>query len=269
MTQNSPYQVLDPCFLGRPVHLLHRFAAQLQDDLRQALLLPGHRRYWGAFQVEQVGFERIDESAAARRWSAFGEVTWSIERALLLAVLEHRYGQGAAAEARVTATEERLADALGLQLAHMLVRRIDLNGGKLPPALAPAGQARQPAQPLRGAWVACVRMRNPDSGVSGQFWLVLGTELMIALLRGLQPPRVAAARPAAPAPLAAALKVKLDARLASKEMPLGALFDLQVGTVVPISLDRAEVLLDESRLFTALVNEHKGKLCLTAFEDAA
>jgi flagellar motor switch protein FliM len=31
---------------------------------------------------------------------------------------------------------------------------------------------------------------------------------------------------------------------------------------------RADVLLDENRLFTAAVAEHKGKLCLTSFEDA-
>jgi flagellar motor switch protein FliM len=31
---------------------------------------------------------------------------------------------------------------------------------------------------------------------------------------------------------------------------------------------RADVLLDEARLFTAAVAEHKGKLCLTSFEDA-
>jgi len=29
-----------------------------------------------------------------------------------------------------------------------------------------------------------------------------------------------------------------------------------------------DVLLDDARLFTAAVAEHKGKLCLTSFEDA-
>jgi flagellar motor switch protein FliM len=62
--------------------------------------------------------------------------------------------------------------------------------------------------------------------------------------------------------------VGLVGRLASKEVTLGSLYDLQVGDVIPISLARADVLLEDSRLFTAAVTEHKGKLCLTSFEDA-
>jgi flagellar motor switch protein FliM len=56
--------------------------------------------------------------------------------------------------------------------------------------------------------------------------------------------------------------------LVSKEIPLAALFALKVGDVIPVSVGRADVLLDESRLFTATVAEHKAKLCLTSFEDA-
>ena len=86
------------------------------------------------------------------------------------------------------------------------------------------------------------------------------------LLRGLAPQRAQAVRPQ-PVPLATRLHVRLDARLASKEIALGQLLDLRAGDVVPISLDRTAVLLDESCLFTAAVTEHKGKFCLTAFED--
>jgi flagellar motor switch protein FliM len=68
--------------------------------------------------------------------------------------------------------------------------------------------------------------------------------------------------------LSSGLFVKLDGRLVSKETTLGALFELKVGDVIPVSVGRADVLLDESRLFTAAVAEHKGKLCLTSFEDA-
>src|SRR5205823_274142 len=64
------------------------------------------------------------------------------------------------------------------------------------------------------------------------------------------------------------LQVKLDGRVVSKEITLGALFDLKVGDVIPVDMGRADVLLDEARLFTAAVAEHKGKLCLTSFEDA-
>jgi flagellar motor switch protein FliM len=60
----------------------------------------------------------------------------------------------------------------------------------------------------------------------------------------------------------------LEGCLVSKEITLGTLFGLQVGDVIPVSVGRADVVLDNSRLFTAAVAEHKGKLCLTSFEDA-
>jgi flagellar motor switch protein FliM len=92
--------------------------------------------------------------------------------------------------------------------------------------------------------------------------------MMAAVLRGLLPERESAARGGrGTEPLAARLQVGLSGRLVSKEVALGTLFDLRVGDVIPISLHRADVLLDESRLFTAAVGERKGKLCLTSFED--
>jgi len=59
----------------------------------------------------------------------------------------------------------------------------------------------------------------------------------------------------------------LQGILVTKEVMLGNLFDLRIGDVIPISMHRADVLLDDSRLFTAAVSEHKGKICLTSFED--
>jgi flagellar motor switch protein FliM len=50
-------------------------------------------------------------------------------------------------------------------------------------------------------------------------------------------------------------------------VPLGSLLDLKVGTILPISLGVASVQIDNSPLFSAQVAEHKGKLCLTSFED--
>ena len=85
-------------------------------------------------------------------------------------------------------------------------------------------------------------------------------------------PLAPAPRPHAPQgpaePLVSKLQVKLDGRLVSKEITLGALFELKVGDVIPVSVGRADVLLDDARLFTAAVAEHKGQLCLTSFEDA-
>lgn len=277
----APHQVLDPCLLGRPVHRLHQFAAQLRDDLAQAMRLSVSRRYWGGYQVDSVEFSRLDGSEARTRWMQFsapaGKIAFSLERKVLLSVMHCRYGGSTPAPSdetavRVTATEERLAVVLGQQLAGTLAGRIDLNLPAADKAL-PAGGAFEhgPApHPAKGTWIITVTLADAAlSDGGGRFWFALDQAMMAAVLRGLLPERDAGAKGARGGDtLAARLQVGLSGRLVSKEVALGTLFDLQVGDVIPVSLHRADVLLDESRLFTAAVGERKGKLCLTSFEDA-
>ena len=290
-TKQTQHQVLDPSLLGRPVHLLPIFAAQLRDDLAQSMRLNMNRRYWGGFTVQDVAFSRLEGNEIRSRWLSFaapaGQIAFSLERKVLLSVLNYRYGSGAKAETpavvdeatvRVTATEERLAVVLGQQLAGTLAGRIELN---LPviekPALA-EGEAEEGGEtefkpapgshPPKGTWVITVTVAENAGGATGQFWFALDNHLMASVLRGLLRDRDSGQKAKAAAPLAQRLQVGLVGRLASKEVTLGALYDLQVGDVIPISLSRADVLLEDSRLFTAAVTEHKGKLCLTSFEDA-
>lgn len=275
------HEVLDPSLLGRPVHRLPVFAAQLRDDLAQAMRLNVNRRYWGGFQVDEVAFSRLDGSEARTRWLNFaapaGNIAFSLERKVLLRVLNLRYGRGPRTgdavalvdeNVRVTATEERLAVALGQQLAATLAGRIESN--------LPAGAARDAegeaikhgngAHPPKGTWVITVHLS--DGELQGKCWFALDKNLMSDVLRGVLPERDATRKSSKNlGPLAARLQVGLNGRLVSKEVTLGMLFDLRVGDVIPVSLHRADVLLDDSRLFTAAVTEHKGKLCLTSFED--
>lgn len=282
MKQTAPYQVLDPCLLGRPVHLLHIFAAQLRDDLAQAMRLNMNRRYWGAFHVEDVVFSRLEGHEPRTRWLSFaapaGNIAFSLERKVLLSVLNFRYGRNKNEAAppvdesavRVTATEERLAVVLGQQLAGTLAGRIELNLPQLDKAALPASDEFKPAtgnHPPKGTWVITVTVAETEGAVPGRFWFALDKNLMASVLRGLLPQRDQGKKNKSAGPLAQRLQVGLQGRLVSKEVALGSLFDLQVGDIIPVSLHRADVLLDESRLFTAAVTEHKGKLCLTSFED--
>ncbi|MBJ7310680.1 FliM/FliN family flagellar motor switch protein [Rugamonas sp. CCM 8940] len=284
----TQHQVLDPCLLGRPVHLLHIFAAQLRDDLAQAMRLNMSRRYWGGFQVEDVAFSRLEGGEQIGRWLSFaapaGNIAFSLERKVLLSVLNFRYGRnkndsktdGAAAAVdesavRVTATEERLAVVLGQQLAGTLAGRIELNLpaiDKAPPAGADEFKPATGSHPPKGTWIVTVTVSDIEGGSSGRFWFALDKALMASVLRGLMPERELNKKAGKNlGPLAQRLQVGLHGRLVSKEVPLGSLFDLQVGDIIPVSMHRADVLLDDSRLFTAAVTEHKGKLCLTSFED--
>lgn len=269
--------VLDPALLGRPVHRLPHFAAQLRDDVIAALRQGAVRRYWGSFAVEAVEFSRLDGSEARMRWqhyaAAGGVLGFALERKVLLSVLNNRYGRGKEsgaaideASVKVTATEERLAVVLGQQLAAVVAHRILAN---LSVGDNPASAEVHPvtgAYPPKGTWIVTLNVRDGEQ--EGKVWFALDKHLMTDVLRGVLPERDTGPKPQKqPGPLAQRLQVALNGRLVSKEVTLGALFDLRVGDVIPVSLHRADVMLEDSRLFTAAVTEHKGKLCLTSFED--
>jgi flagellar motor switch protein FliM len=274
-----PYQILDPCLLGRPVHLLPRFAARLGEALVLAMRQPARRRYWDAFDLDVIEFTQAPE-AAGLRWLAAqgpqGTVTVAFERALLLALLDWRYGRNPGtslerdlAAERVTATEERLALVLTQQLVEVLAARVAAGlaeAGVEAEAGLPRASAGGDAPPA-GSWALRLVLRG-RSGSAGTIWLALDQAMLASILRALLPERRLRADPATAEPLATRLQVKLEGRLVSKEITLATLFGLGVGDVIPISVGRADVLLDENRLFTAAVAEHKGKLCLTSFEDA-
>lgn len=273
----SQHQVLDPCLLGRPVHLLPQFAVRLQDDLDAAMQNAG-RRYWGGWRLDSVEFGRAPQDANLR-WmaatGAMGSVSVAFERGLLLTLLERRYGGRSAAATprdpgseRVTATEERLLVVLTQQMVDLLYARVAASlAMDVAPAPVPPGAVSSSTMPGKSAWTVRATVRDAN-GATGQFWIAPDQGLMAAILGSLRPdqPRTHAARGPAE-PLSSKLQVKLDGRLVSKEITLGALFDLKVGDVIPVNVGRADVVLDEARLFTAAVAEHKGKLCLTSFED--
>ncbi|WP_292041763.1 MULTISPECIES: hypothetical protein [unclassified Massilia] len=277
------YQVLDPSLLGRPVHLLPKFARRFADALATTMAGPGGRRYWGSWRLANLAFERAPDQDGLR-WLAvagpLGTAAVAFERSLLLDLLEGRYGRKNAAPSaprdpsleRVTATEERLAATLTAQLAEQLHARVAEGlaavGVDVPGADAAVVEVPSPASaPGKAGWV--IRITLAQGEQQSHCWIGLDQELMAHVLQGLKEERssVRTAR-AGNDGLSSGLFVKLEGRLVSKETTLGALFELKVGDVIPVSVGRADVLLDESRLFTAAVAEHKGKLCLTSFEDA-
>lgn len=267
--------VLDPALLGRPVHRLPQFAAQLRDDLTAALRQGANRRYWGAFVVDAVDVARLDGNERRTRWLHFtgagGVLAFSLERKVLLQVLNNRYGRGKGSEpavdealVKVTATEERLAVVLGQQIAAVVAQRIAENVPGVGASATQPVEAITAPNPPKGTWVVAIAVREGE--LEGKLWVTLDKHLISDVLRGLASERESVKRPPA-SPLAQRMQVALNGRLVSKEVTLGSLFDLRVGDVIPVSLHRADVMLEDSRLFTAAVTEHKGKLCLTSFED--
>ncbi|WP_431287147.1 FliM/FliN family flagellar motor switch protein [Roseateles chitinivorans] len=127
-----------------------------------------------------------------------------------------------------------------------------LQGGALP-AFGPDG------------WELVASLRDGDQEAS--ISLALAGAYLLPLLRQLsarqRPSRTAAQQQ----PLDRRLALTLQARLLERELDLGAVLDLRPGTLIPIRLADATVMVEGSPLMSAAVAEHQGKLCLTSFQD--
>lgn len=270
-------RVLDPRTLGRPVHLLSRFAEQVQADLADFFHASINRRYRARFRVAAVEIQSDTEVPAAKRWHAYtnatGRLNFYIERRVLLAVLAYRYGshQDAPTDAAIlqgaenepeTATEERLADVLGSLVANTVGRRINSLAGVDHEDLKATAQTN-----ARSSWTLRAQVAEDIKGIEGQIWLRLDDAWIDRLLHGLAPNREKARAQAASTvvSLPTRLNFATTSRLLEKEMPLGDLLDLTVGDVIPVTLGSADVLVGDSRLYTASLTEHRGRLCLTSF----
>ena len=153
-------------------------------------------------------------------------------------------------------------------VAHRIGANLALADANAASTVAPPLQPRPAVAPAPGSWCIGATLRDVHTGEALVYWLSLDQPAMAAVLQGLTPERLRerTQRVSGPA-LASKLQVRLDGRLVSKEITLEALFGLKLGDIIPGSLGRAQVLLDESPLFTAAVSEHNGTLCLTSFED--
>jgi flagellar motor switch protein FliM len=303
--------VLDPRQLGRPVHLLPHFTAQWRDDLQASLRSGMNRRYRASFQVGDVTLDRVNAPAGSGRWlgyaSAAGQIGFSIERPLLLALLNYRYGVRSSpppaapsattldeaeqaalthgdsappappparppsdAPVRETATEERLAESLGLQWATALASCIEALAAPSRPAALPAPgfTATVVPPPGAGCWTVGVAIGEPTLDLQARMWFTLDNAWMARLFANLAPARDKARSVLAEAPpLTTLLRLTLVGRLLHRETSLGELLDLKIGDVLPVRLGATDVLVDDSLLFTGTLAENEGRLCLTAFKD--
>ena len=277
------HRVLDPRTLGRPMHLLGAFAERFGTDVSELLRQGLNRRYAIGLQVDGTGMRQRPHNEDPVRWNVYtcpsGRIGMAVPRALVLKLLLYRYGGGDATAVEpgavaVTASEERLSTRLGQQLALALARRID--AGLPPVGVAAEAAPADPAVPFHsesalptGLWQLNLTLVEADGGQRHELRFSLDDGCMHRLLdrlgRGRQLVREGTAAPALP--LSSRLKLRLTARLVQQRLPLGAILDLQPGSVLPIPQPTAVVLVKDSPLFNASVAEHKGRLWLTAFQD--
>lgn len=278
------YQVLDPRTLGRPVHLLGKYIERLRADLTELMHVWFNRRYRARFEVGALAFEQ-GPAATSDRWLNFrsdaGSIAFSADRSVLLCILAYRYGVppgemqvGADIDERnerETATEQRLAARLGHQLVGAAAAAIDHLQSEAKAASSTREFTPAPVTLEDGAWILRVKVTERAHRLEGTLCFRFDEQWIARLMRGLAPKRertgVESSARVLAQPLPARLQLTMNARLIEKPIDLGTLLDLRVGDVIPVTVASTDVLIGDSRLFTASLAEHKGKLCLTCFED--
>lgn len=281
----SSLPVLDPRTLGRPVHLLGRCAERLQKDLIEQFQSPLNRRYRSQFEIGEVAFDMGSARNDSQRWLAFsaegGSIAFAADRSVLLCILAYRYGVQVTTATETptfetvsepeTATEERLASRLGRQLAGIIAGTIEaLQPDAAPAHLANGIEFADSARPVDSPWTLRVQIVERAHQLTSTLRFRLDERWISRLLRGLAPQRDSGSSQKSDGstqPLTSRLQLTLAARLLEKEIELGTFLDLNVGDVIPVLLRTTDVLIGDSRLFTASLAEHKGKLCLTSFQD--
>jgi flagellar motor switch protein FliM len=268
-------QVMDPRTLGRPVHLLPKFVEPLREAIAERIRADLNRKYGAAFVLGEVTMQRLQEDITKCRWhyteTTCGVIGFALERSLLLSILDYRYGspqavsQAEGALPAETATEERLGSMLGTQFLNLLAAFLPRDG--IPAPLETALKLQSGPAPRPGTWIIHASLTETSLQRQGALCFSLDDNCIDLILDSLAPQREASRRPRVAVPLAAQLQLRMVATLYERQVPLGSLLDLKVGTILPISLGVASVQIDNSPLFSAQVAEHKGKLCLTSFED--
>lgn len=278
------HTVIDPRTMGRPVHMLGGFANQLRDDVTDFLRTRINRRYKASFQIDDVSFAAAP--ADSQRWLCYsaddGRLHFAIDRPLLLCLLRYRYGsvmpEGSGdgtppappMDEPETATEERLGTLLGQQLTELAIRRIESLQRVAPETPATVTFTETVMHGSGdGDWLLRVTLSETRCNVSGNLLIKIPEGWMTRLLQALTPNRERSRQKqmTATKPFPARLQLTLRARMLEKEVSLGTLLDLRQGDVLPISLGEADVLIGDSKLFTASIAEHHGKMCLTSLAD--
>lgn len=239
-------KTLDPVLLGRPLAAFDALAALLSRHVSQQIQQSGHRSL--SFVIQDAHFVPLRPAPGA----AQDTTEASLSRDTVLQLMAQRYGfeheQGQAPA--ITRTEERIASALQTAVVDALQA-----------ILNKAGDVTASASTQRWSWQAQIQVgEHAPQPLRLELSSAHSAQLELLVQRIRPQPRHSEHK-------TEPLQVELSALLLEKTVTAADIQNLRVGSVLPISLERARVTLNGQAMLTASVAEHQGKLHLTAFEN--
>lgn len=243
------YKTLDPVLLGRPVQALEAMATKFAQQVEAHIQGCGHRPITLTIEAAHFSPATLDSSADVQQHRI------TMARATVQACMAERYGFTAQAsdigndDAPCSATEQRITQALHTAIETSIAKT-------LPNAILAGVVSSQ-----IWMWQAQIRVGQLPAQMLHIRLSTAASHALEAYLAGQRKP--SRSQPSHSEPL----EVELQALLLEKTVSAADIYQLQVGSVVPIALDRARVLLNGQAMLSASVAEHQGKLHLTAFEN--
>ena len=243
---------LNPALLGRPIQTLDALAKTLSLRIGQHLQETGHRSV--ALELREASWQPVRPGNCN---GAEAPLLIELSRSTVHALMDARYGFHAeeeiasASDLPVSATEKRITEQLHQAITDAVQALI--RPANKPPAAC--------TQPYAWQWSAQIQVAN---AAPQDLRITLCAALSAQLELLLQRPR--STKPATTTDTAL-LAIELQALLLEKTVSAADIQQLQVGSVLPITLNRTLVHLNGQAMLAASVAENHGKLHLTAFEN--
>ncbi|MEN3033207.1 FliM/FliN family flagellar motor switch protein [Chromobacterium amazonense] len=301
--QSRNYQVLDPCFLGRPIHLLEKFSASIAISLNVFFSTKLNRRSGPSFKVKKAVFLPTTpdsiQGGLLHLSENMGDASVVIDRFIVLSILESRYGHAKkrdellikdSVDAPPQNDEQSQIDNESDTLADISHRDVSTRLANLAPTATETRQRENLEKNLLKTLInALTKEKISDSSVyipsgfhptftiecdieeeysghSSTITFVLGQRWQQILLDQLTVHISQGRRKMDERPLTKKLDIKLTAKLFDISISLSKLLSLKAGDVLPINMrTHAHVYAGYSALFSAAVVEKNGQLCLTSF----
>ncbi|WP_312742649.1 FliM/FliN family flagellar motor switch protein [Cedecea neteri] len=258
--------------LGRPWHKLPKIMNDCFDILDARLSIYFLKKFRVNVMLKNMTFAIDKHYKNTQIFSTdYGNLGFDIDRILLLNILHDYYGLSKDSaqvvpdlSQPISKTEERLKNKLGQELTALLINK-ETFGEEL--------EIKNDYSTVISQWSWCITFCL-EGYEQGGFTLLLDHLHVDRMLATLRLPdsgdgeRESALSAGQIERLFYDLPLKLNGRLASLNLTVAQIADIEPGDIIPISLNQpVPVFIGKEQIFTAEIAEDRGKLLLSEFND--
>ncbi|ATF93778.1 flagellar motor switch protein FliM [Cedecea neteri] len=260
--------------LGRPWHKLPKIMNDCFDTLDARLSIYFLKKFRVNVMLKNMTFTIDRNYKNTLVFSTdYGNLGFDIDRILLLNILHDYYGLSKDSaqvvpdlSQPISKTEERLKNKLGQELTALIVNK-ETFGEEL--------EIKNDYSTVISKWSWCITF-SLEGYEQGAFTLLLDHLHVDRMLAMLRTPDSGDGEPESA--LSAGqierlfydLPLRLNGRLASLNLTVAQIADIEPGDIIPISLNQPiPIFIGKEQIFTAEIAEDRGKLLLSEFNDKA